>query len=54
MEKYYKEFDESEENKLIYMDIFNEYTTTIEAFIVDNLNQCMDEFDMDIFLKELM
>ncbi len=25
MEKYYKEFEDTEENKLIYMDIFKEY-----------------------------
>jgi len=28
MDKYWEEFDESEENKLIYMDIFKEYVST--------------------------
>ena len=33
MNKYYKEFEEQEENKLSYMSIFKEYTKTIEAYI---------------------
>ena len=27
MEKYYQEFEDTEENKLIYMDIFKEYVS---------------------------
>ena len=33
MDKYWEEFDESEENKLIYMDIFKEYVSTPWKFI---------------------
>jgi len=33
MNKYYKEFEEQEENKLSYMSIFKEYTKTVEAYI---------------------
>lgn len=29
MEKYYMEFENNEENKLIYTDIFNEYVSTV-------------------------
>ena len=27
MEKYYNEFEDTEENKLVYMDIFKEYVS---------------------------
>lgn len=33
MNKYYQEFEEQEENKLSYMNIFKEYTKTIESYI---------------------
>jgi ADP-ribosylation factor 2-binding protein len=31
--KYCNEFDDGEENKLIYMDIFKKYTNLTESFI---------------------
>ena len=59
----------SEENKLIYTDIFNEYTVEIEKYIeaalvqvyfycvsaifIDIKLQKMPNFHMDIFLEEL-
>jgi hypothetical protein len=33
MNKFYTEFEEQEENKLSYMNIFKEYTKTIETYI---------------------
>ena len=33
MNKYYFEFEEREENKLSYMNIFKEYTKVIESYI---------------------
>ena len=32
MEKYYNEFEDTEENKLVYMDIFKEYVSTLTFF----------------------
>lgn len=55
METYYKEFDNTDENKIIYFDIFKEYTHKIESFIVDYLNCLMkDSFNMELFARELM
>lgn len=31
MEKYYEEFEDSEENKFVYTDIHKEYVSTIQA-----------------------
>lgn len=47
------EFTNEEENKIIYMEIFNEYTTKIEDFIMSNLNKRAANFDMNAFLHEL-
>lgn len=37
MEKYYNEFEETEENKLSYMDIFKEY---VSSFFYSQHTQC--------------
>ncbi|NXL67956.1 AR2BP protein, partial [Chordeiles acutipennis] len=34
MEKHYQEFDDSEENKLIYTSIFNEYVRFFSLFFI--------------------
>lgn len=55
MEKYYREFDDKDENKLVYMDIFKEYTVLLETYIVNNLNhQMKGSFQMEIFAEELL
>ncbi|KAJ8985825.1 hypothetical protein NQ317_012066 [Molorchus minor] len=46
MEEYWTEFDNEEENKLIYMDIFKKYIATVEKFIEYRLLQCINSFDM--------
>lgn len=33
MEKYCEEFEEKDENKLSYMNIFKEYTNKVESYI---------------------
>lgn len=33
MDNYYREFEDTEENKLAYMPIFNEYISLIEKYI---------------------
>ena len=35
MDKYSHNFEDTEENKHIYFDIFNEYSKTIEAYITN-------------------
>jgi len=44
MKKYSNEFTTEEENKLIYMDIFQEYLRVIEKYIETHLNADMDQF----------
>ncbi|EDV29039.1 uncharacterized protein TRIADDRAFT_52525 [Trichoplax adhaerens] len=53
MEKYYMEFENTEENKLIYTDIFNEYVSTIEKYTEESLRARMPNFSMKEFMKML-
>lgn len=53
LEKYWHQFDYSEENKLEYMDVFEEYTNKFENYFMDELRERMDNFDMDKFAEEL-
>lgn len=54
LEKYYHEFDDNEENKIIYTDIFKEYTALMEIYIISNLNCRMNgSFQMEKFAQEL-
>lgn len=54
MEKYYNEFEETEENKLSYMDIFKEYTDMLEHHIDEKLKEKVVNFSMDEFQKSLI
>lgn len=53
LERNYKLFTEDEENKICYTEIFNEYTTIIETFIVDHLKASVSDEEMNRFLTEL-
>ena len=53
MDKYYKEFDDDEENKLSYTPIFNEYVNMLEKHIENELTKRMPNFDMVSFMKQL-
>ncbi|XP_054706351.1 ADP-ribosylation factor-like protein 2-binding protein isoform X2 [Uloborus diversus] len=53
LEKYHKEFEPCEENKLEYMDIFNAYTELIEKYIEASLLARFPEFSMKKFLQDL-
>ncbi|BES88564.1 ADP-ribosylation factor-like 2 Hypothetical protein protein [Nesidiocoris tenuis] len=53
LNKYCHEFDDSEENKLSYTGIFEEYVCTIERTIEEKLKLTVPNFDMDWFLMEL-
>ncbi|XP_037938320.1 ADP-ribosylation factor-like protein 2-binding protein [Teleopsis dalmanni] len=45
--------EDGEENKLEYMDIFNDYANTFESFIVRELSRRMEDFSMEHFAEEL-
>uniref|UniRef100_A0A1B6FCB5 ADP-ribosylation factor-like protein 2-binding protein n=1 Tax=Cuerna arida TaxID=1464854 RepID=A0A1B6FCB5_9HEMI len=54
LEKYWEEFENKEENKLIYMSIFKEYTNLIENHLEEKLKQKVPEFCMKMFTQSLM
>ncbi|KAJ3101538.1 ADP-ribosylation factor-like protein 2-binding protein [Phlyctochytrium planicorne] len=48
-----KHFTNDDENKLIYMDIFNQYTNLLEKYIEKRLCQNIPGFSMPEFLNKL-
>uniref|UniRef100_A0A8D8QIS9 ADP-ribosylation factor-like protein 2-binding protein n=2 Tax=Cacopsylla melanoneura TaxID=428564 RepID=A0A8D8QIS9_9HEMI len=54
LEKYWMEFDDVEENKFIYMDIFQEYTQSIETHLEHKLMERIPNFDIHQFINELL
>ncbi|XP_068169244.1 ADP-ribosylation factor-like protein 2-binding protein [Antennarius striatus] len=54
MEKHYHEFEESEENKLSYTPIFNEYVDILERHLEQQLMERILHFNMNTFLEQLM
>ena len=52
-EKYYKVFEDKEENKLEYTKIFNEYTKKTEEFLESNLKKRVKQYNIDDFYKML-
>uniref|UniRef100_A0A8D0KSF1 ADP-ribosylation factor-like protein 2-binding protein n=1 Tax=Strix occidentalis caurina TaxID=311401 RepID=A0A8D0KSF1_STROC len=53
MEKHYQEFDDSEENKLVYTSIFNEYISLVEKYIEEKLRDRIPGFNMTAFTMSL-
>ncbi|XP_061100385.1 ADP-ribosylation factor-like protein 2-binding protein [Conger conger] len=53
MEKYYLEFEDSEENKLSYMSIFQEYIELLEKDIEQQLTDRIPGFSMNSFIHSL-
>lgn len=52
LEKHYHHFEiGTEENKLIYMEIFQDYTKAVEEFIEKELEQRIENFNMKDFIK---
>lgn len=47
------QFEATEENKLVYMDIFKNYTDTIETYLNQKLEQLVSDFDMERFVGML-
>lgn len=54
MEKNYKHFDESDENKLIYTTIHKEYTNLVEKYLETELKKRVERFSMEEFMKTLV
>ncbi|GBM59794.1 ADP-ribosylation factor-like protein 2-binding protein [Araneus ventricosus] len=53
MEKHYEKFEECEENKLEYINVFNAYTELIEKHIEASLLKRIPGFSMKEFLKDI-
>ncbi|XP_074769307.1 ADP-ribosylation factor-like protein 2-binding protein [Athene noctua] len=53
MEKHYQEFDDSEENKLVYTSIFNEYISLVEKYVEEKLLDRIPGFNMAAFTMSL-
>uniref|UniRef100_A0A0B7AGV8 ADP-ribosylation factor-like protein 2-binding protein n=2 Tax=Arion vulgaris TaxID=1028688 RepID=A0A0B7AGV8_9EUPU len=53
LEKYYKEFEDTEENKFCYTDIHKEYISTIESYLETELKKRMPDFSMQEFFQNL-
>ncbi|XP_052062978.1 ADP-ribosylation factor-like protein 2-binding protein isoform X2 [Mytilus californianus] len=54
LEKYYHEFEDSEENKFVYTDIHREYIELIEKYLEDELSKRIPEFSMAEFTRQIM
>lgn len=52
-EQHCDQFDDSEENKLIYTSLFSEYTKLLEAHIEQHLGAALESFDMQAFCSSL-
>ncbi len=50
----YKHFEDSDENKLIYTTVHNEYISLIEKYLETQLKKKVANFCMDDFMKNLM
>ncbi|XP_005182347.2 ADP-ribosylation factor-like protein 2-binding protein [Musca domestica] len=53
LEQHWNCFETGEENKLEYMDIFEEYSNKFESHIMQELQHRMDDFNMEKFVEEL-
>lgn len=54
MDKHYLEFDDSDENKLSYTSIFNEYVDLLEKHLEKQLLERIPTFNMTSFIELLM
>ena len=53
MNKHCHEFEDGEENKLIYTQLFADYTTMLEEYIARHISTRLPEFDMPVFCAAL-
>ncbi|KAM8891015.1 ADP-ribosylation factor-like protein 2-binding protein isoform 2-T3 [Spinachia spinachia] len=54
MDQNYLEFEDSDENKLSYTPIFNEYVELLEKNLEQQLKERIPTFNMNTFVKRLM
>ncbi|KAK6178164.1 hypothetical protein SNE40_012976 [Patella caerulea] len=54
LERFYKEFEETEENKFIYTDIHKEYVNVLEKCLEDELSMRVPDFSMIEFTKQII
>lgn len=54
LEKYFMEFDDTEENKFIYTDIHREYIELVEKYLEDELTKRLPDFSMVEFTRQIM
>ncbi|XP_060565410.1 ADP-ribosylation factor-like protein 2-binding protein isoform X2 [Ruditapes philippinarum] len=54
LEKYYNEFDDTEENKFIYTDIHREYVSLVEHYLEEELAKRLPGFCMNEFSKQIL
>lgn len=54
LEKYYLEFEDTEENKFVYTDIHREYVTLIEHYLDQELSKRLPGFCMKEFSRQLL
>ncbi|CAF0720357.1 unnamed protein product [Brachionus calyciflorus] len=54
LDKNYKHFEDSEENKLIYTTIHKEYINLVEKYLETQLKKRIENFSMDQYMNELM
>lgn len=52
-DKYCLQFEPTEENKMIYMTIFKDYTDQIEKHITSKLEESVSDFSMETFMEQL-
>mmetsp|Transcript_36042 Transcript_36042/g.84521 ORF Transcript_36042/g.84521 Transcript_36042/m.84521 type:complete len:215 (-) Transcript_36042:45-689(-) len=52
-EKHCHEFEDSEENKLVYTELFKKYSDSIEEYVFGKLAEALPGFDVASFLEEL-
>ena len=52
LDKYFNEFEDKNENKLIYTDIFKKYTQITESYIEENLIKRVPQYKIDDFYKQ--
>ncbi|XP_031789411.1 ADP-ribosylation factor-like protein 2-binding protein [Nasonia vitripennis] len=53
LDKYWGMFEPIEENKLEYIDVFNDYNKAIESYIDRSLKKVISNFSMEDFINEL-
>ncbi|KAG8518344.1 ADP-ribosylation factor-like protein 2-binding protein [Galemys pyrenaicus] len=53
MDRYYQEFEDTEENKFSYTPIFNEYLSLVEKYIEEQLLRRIPGFNMAAFTTTL-